>query len=153
LKELLSAVDAALERYGKNVSVILKPHPKENAAGYSDLAAGFKRQNLDIIIDGGSESFELIAVSDLVCGMSSMFLIESVILDKPTMSILVGLKRENPFILDRIGVLKSVLNREELNRKIESALSGGEVPKYNFNIVRGAAERVIGYMEAYLCQN
>jgi hypothetical protein len=91
-------------------------------------------------------------VSDLICGMSSMFLIESAVLGKTIISMQMGLNRENPFILDKIGAVKSVLNKKALEDKIMKSILEYEFDNFKFEIQNGAINNVINFMEAIICQ-
>jgi hypothetical protein len=82
-----------------------------------------------------------------------MFLIEAAILDKPVISIQIGLKRENPLILDRVNCLKSILDKQTLFNVLRLIIMGENTPRCYFNIIKNPVENVILQMEKMLCQN
>ena len=151
--ELLDAIKKANIALGRKVAVIIKLHPRENIHNYSEMVNTYNGSHIKIKVSENFDSCDLMCASDLICGMSSMFLIESIILSKPVMSIQIGLKRENPFVLDRLGSLKSILDRDELSEKMRLAMSGTSLPKCNFEFIRNPIENIINLMEMYLCRN
>jgi hypothetical protein len=84
--------------------------------------------------------------------MSSMFLIESVILGKPVISVQIGLNNKNPFILNRRGIIKSILDEDSLFMELKSTILKNEIPQYNFKIIENPINNVIYQMENILCQ-
>ncbi len=65
-----------------------------------------------------------IRYADIICGMSSMFLIESAISQKKILSIQIGLKRDNPLVLEKMNVLKTIRTKEDLEIQLDNALKG-----------------------------
>jgi hypothetical protein len=150
LTALLQALDAAAGELGREVTLIVRPHPKEGHEHFADI---LKRcWHVRCIIDSTSLPWTLMNRADLVCGMSSMFLIESVILGRPILSIQIGLCRENPFILDRRGSIKSILTAKELRKQINKLLTNCQSFDYSFDVIRNPTERIIAEMEKLLCQ-
>lgn len=98
--------------------------------------------NVMLEMDKENDSFSVMKSVDLVCGMSSMFLLESMICQKPVLSIEIGLKRDNPFILDRIGYCKSILSEEELQKKLGQIFCSSQ---NGSNKTTQAYENMIGY--------
>jgi len=127
--------------------LIIKLHPKENKNNYDDVKPS---ENIDISIDTTTDSLILIKKSDLIVGMSSMFLIEASILGKEVLSIQTGLCRENPFILDRIGKIKSVLSKSLIKHELKKTLKHREGLYYNFKVVENPVENILKEAEKYL---
>lgn len=92
------------------------------------------------------DSFSVMKSADLICGMSSMFLLESIICGKPVLSIEIGLKRENPFVLDRIGSCKSILSEKELLENLVHVYEHKE-NACPFEFIRDASKRVLQLVE------
>jgi len=151
--ELLDAIKRVNCGLNRKVTVVIKLHPREKSDNFSDVIAGHQAGNIRVKISDDFDTVNLMCASNLICGMSSMFLIESVILGRPVISILIGLKRENPFVLDRIGVLKSILDRDELRDKIKSAILENSLPACSFEFIRNPVENIINLMEMHLCRN
>ena len=126
----------------RKVSLIIRPHPREDADKWDEIISSLNSPYIELICDKESDSFDLLKKADVVCGMSSMFLLEAVICEVSVLSIQIGLKRENPFVLDKIGVLKSSLTKAELFDKIKKVLSG-EKQNVSFEIIKSATKKVI----------
>jgi perosamine synthetase len=92
-------------------------------------------------------SWDLINKSDLVIGMSSMFLIEAVMMGKPTISVMIGLEGKNPFILSRRKILNTVLTEKELTHVIKLGVFGKLNQKINFPIISSSCERIWKMLE------
>lgn len=135
----------------KNIRIILRPHPRENVEAWFEVTNPLENENIRIIIDRGNDSFSVLKSADIVCGMSSMFLLEAVICGKPILSIEIGLCRENPFVLHKTGICESVLTREELSlritRLIEDIQAGKPAETVNFEFKKGAAADIISAVE------
>lgn len=88
---------------------------------------------------------------DVVCGMSSMFLLEALICNKDILSIEIGLQRENPFVLDRLGISKSILTEEELFQKLEKLFKNQKFHQQTevseFDYIKNATDKVISFIE------
>lgn len=152
-RELLDVILQVSKLYPNKIGLIIRQHPKENSSNFSDIIDNFKSSRIKIIINRDFDQHELIMASDLICGMSSMFLIEAAILDKLVMSIQIGLKRENPLILDRVNCLKSILDKQTLLNVLRLIIMGENTPRCYFNIIKNPVENVILQMEKMLCQN
>jgi len=94
--------------------LIVRKHPNEQMDVYSDAIEKYQTENLEILVDPGFNPFLLLKASDLIIGMSSMFLIEALFFSKPILSVQIGLKCPDPFILSSIGYIQSIKRREDL---------------------------------------
>lgn len=150
-KEFISVLNEVAQKTNKKTKLIIRLHPKENENNYNDLIDNINN-NILILIDRKLDGFKLICASNLICGMSSMFLIEGAVLKKTIISIQIGLNRDNPFVLDKIGIVKSVLDRKELEKTIQISILNNETQKYKFQIQKGTIDNIINFMEAILCQ-
>lgn len=149
-RSFFNVLDNVASRYKINVNLIIRLHPKENDDNYKDIIDNINSKYISILTDKKIDSFNLICDSDLICGMSSMFLIEAAIIGKAVLSIQIGLKRENPFILHRKGAIKSILYEEELEKRLEEILMNHEFNESYFKIEKGACDKIIQNMEAIL---
>ena len=147
--ELMDAVQAAAAASGRKVHVVVKPHPTETFDAYSDLIAAKAGGLVGASVDAAVHPLKLCQAVDLVCGMSSMVLVEAAILGLPVLSVQIGLRRENPFILDQKGIVRSVLDRSRLQQQLQGFLTGTALPRAEFRVPRGAAERIIEWMEEW----
>jgi len=154
LKELLQVLQPIIREETRPVYLLIKKHPLERSDSYWQVLQEMDCGNLKVqVVDGNVDSGSLVLASDLICGMSSMLLLESVLLGKPTLSIQIGLRRESPFILDKKGVLTSILNRQDLEEIILKMMQGDQFTCEAWTIGDGAIDKVIQLMEAFLCQN
>lgn len=133
----------------RKVRLMIRPHPREDTRIWNEIVKSKKAPYIELICDAETDSFELLRETDLVCGMSSMFLLEAVICEVPVISIQIGLIRENPFILDKIGILKSVLTKNELYDELQLVLKGLK-KKISFEIVKNATQNVVNYVKEIL---
>ncbi len=144
LKQVLNELAT---KYNKKFKVIIRLHPKEDKNSFDDLIK--ENGNLSFVIDNYTNSDIIINSSDLICGMQSMFLIESAIIGKPILSIQIGLRQDNPFILNKKNIIKEILTKEDLKLYLENFLDGNLVlPK--LDIEYGAVDNVINFMEEFL---
>jgi hypothetical protein len=153
IKVLLDELKKMVFENKIGLTLVLKPHPRENEDEIVRLVNNESNLNFKVKIYKKCNTWDLIMASDLVCGMSSMFLIESVILGRPVMSIQIGLKRKDHFILSRRGIMKTILKKDQLKRSLENILVFGRMKKYNFNVIKNASDNVVGYINKYLCKN
>jgi hypothetical protein len=150
---LLKGVKVVAERYAVGVRIVIRPHPKEDTGYFENLVKNHKDGGVSLRIDTGIDSIELIKASDLVCGMSSMFLIEAALVNTPVVSAQIGLKRDNPFVLDRMGVVRSVLEPSSLEVELERFIVRHERPYYGLSSSHKAAERIVTEVEISLCRS
>lgn len=149
-RHFINALKYVTELYKKKVKLIIRLHPKENENNYDDIIDLIDSKYISTMVDRKMDGFNLMCASDLIAGMSSMFLIESVVVGKPVLSIQIGLKRENPFILDKKKIIKSVLTLDELKENLFKILIKNHTEEYRFEVKKGASENVINFMEAII---
>ena len=140
-------LETKAESLMKKVRVLVRPHPKEDREWWNMVLKDteYVSYQLDIIKD----SKVAIKSADYICGMTSMFLIESAICQKPILSIQIGLNCENSFILEKKGVLESVFQEAVLEKKIVNLLEG-KYPVCNVELPLDASGKIICEMERWL---
>lgn len=153
LKNLLNELREIVLKNKLNLTLVIKPHPKESEDDLINLITDAKNLNFKIKIIKDCNSWDLIMASDLICGMSSMFLIESVILGKQVISIQIGLKKNDSFILSQRGILKSILTVETLSLKLKNYLVHSKKTKYKFKVIENPSTNIISFVNKFLCQN
>lgn len=148
LYECLVGVTATL---AKNIRVIIRPHPREDVNKWKKIIRELRCEHIALELDAQNSSFAVLKSADIVCGMSSMFLLEAVICEKPVLSIEIGLCRENPFVLDKLGIVPSILNMEKLSEKLVALLGEKQRNKQmelqEFEFVKNATENIISAIE------
>jgi hypothetical protein len=112
-------IEAAAEFAGA-ADVVVRPHPKEDAAVYRPLA------ETGIVVDAASDISDLIGQSAIVIGKNSTALIEAVFRGKAVASlVLVGQEVEPPPTV-RLGLSSVVRSAAELRRWIGAELACGD---------------------------
>lgn len=149
-KQLIEVLEDITEQYKKKINIIIRLHPKEKENNYDDIIDSINSKYISILIDKKINGFKLMYSSDLIIGMSSMFLIEAAVLGKSIQSIQIGLRRENSFILDRRGILKSIICKEDLKNVIENYINKNRIMKRTLNINYGSTDRVVKFIEEYM---
>lgn len=134
---------------GRGIRLVIRPHPREAYNDWNRATERLHTESIRIEVNTTDESFALMKSADVVCGMSSMFLLESVICQKPVLSIQIGLIRENPFVLDQIGCCRSILSEEKLEEALGEVYAS-KTPLIHFGFVRHATEKAIQSMEEVL---
>ncbi|MCK4264796.1 CDP-glycerol glycerophosphotransferase family protein [Candidatus Babeliales bacterium] len=146
-QELINALDIVARDKNIKISLIIKRHPTEENDLYTPLIKNFNNKNIKfILVDNLYNPFDLIGMSDLLCGISSIMLIESLIIGKPIISIQIGLKRKSFFPLDSRGLVKSIMDSQDLIQKIISIIENKE-NRCEFNILSDAASNLINKLE------
>lgn len=149
-KEICEVLSNLIVNSNTKFRVLVKLHPKEDLDSYENLAKQLAKENLNIVIEGIVDPMITMMAADLIIGMSSMFLLEAVNLGKTVASVQIGLKRDNPFILDKIGKLKTITNIEDLKKYFEKI--DQTQTKIDFEIHRGSIIRIIDCLEENSCQ-
>lgn len=152
LKELLIALSQLMNRNDKTVRLVIRPHPQERPDNFDDIVEPY-RGLIPIQFDSSLGSLETILASDLVVGMSSMFLLEAAAMGKTIASVLIGLCRENPFILARSGALASILDRDSLFSFLYKTMVLGDISRVKLDIAEGATDKIVNLVEGYICQD
>lgn len=135
----------------KNIRLIIRPHPREDIDNWKEIINSSDFGNIKIELDVKNSSFAVLKSADIVCGMSSMFLLEAVICEKEILSIQIGLCQENPFVLEKLGLCYSVLTKEELFFKLTELFEKlqkteqKETPKFPF--VKNAVKNILSIIE------
>jgi len=113
-EDLMVSLSSFSANIHKKMVLIVRKHPNEKMDVYSDVIEKYQTEDLEILVDPGFNPFLLMKASDLIIGMSSMFLIEALFFNKPILSVQIGLKCPDPFILSSIGYIQSIKRREDL---------------------------------------
>lgn len=154
-KTILDSLVKALEKvaidYGGQIVLSVRPHPKEGRGHFNDILTQCNR--IHWRIDTNSSQWTMMQRADLVCGMSSMFLIESVLVGRPTISVQIGLCRDDPFVLSRRGTMQTVRSDAELEAQLRRVIIAGELASPGFDIISNPVERIVAEVEKALCHS
>jgi hypothetical protein len=130
--------------YYPDITLVVKLHPKELMNKYQSI------QNC--YFDKKTDAISMIAASDIVVSMTSMFLIEAVVLGKCALSYQPNESDKNKFILTRNGTLPFISNISELNKYISEMLIENKL-MYTFEVDLMAINNIVNFVEKKLCQN
>jgi hypothetical protein len=125
-----------------NIKLVVKLHPKESKDKYASI------KNIKIISD--MDSLLISAVSDIVVSMTSMALIEAVIIGRKAVSYQPAEKDKDRFILTRNDVLPFITCISELEKCILNLLKI-EKMTYTFGVEFGAIHNIAEFVEK--CRN
>jgi hypothetical protein len=148
LKSVIKCLSKLTEEMATKVTLVIRLHPKDEPTVYQNALATLPN-SIKSVVDRVIDSSLLLKASDLIIGMFSMLLLEAAILERRFISVQIGLKRENPLIFDRMGLVRSILTDYELEETLRGILNGenGESPNLTFEF--GATERITNYLEAF----
>lgn len=131
-----------------NAKLIIKPHPRENYEKFEKIARGG-----GIIIDKNISSLQAIKIADLVVSMTSMMLVESVILNKNALSYQKDEINDNKFILTKRKILPFINNKISLKNELQKSLNANKYAYKNINLDFNATKNIIEFIEDKICQN
>lgn len=150
LDNIIKALDEiSLKNSSKNIVLIIRLHPKNKRELFDEFIQKVKiPPNIKIVLENNLLPQELIAVSNIVIGMMSMFLIETAILEKPYASIQINRKTKEQFILGKLGISKTILSFKDLMLLLENSLRGTfSKNKKDFLVIKNASERILEVIE------
>ena len=148
LKSVVRCLSKLTEEMAVKVTLVLRLHPKDESNVYQDALAA-SSNSIKVVIDRETDSSLLLKAADLIIGMFSMLLLEAAILERRFISVQIGLKRENPLIFARMGLVRSIVTEEELEETLRGFLNGKKTQRTNLKFEFGATERVVKYLEEY----
>lgn len=121
--ELLAEALIKISKYKDQISLMVRPHPKEERVFYQEFAK--KVKDIPLAISDEEKMEEVLAVSDVIAGMFSNALVIAYAMGKKVISIQPNLARENPFILCRLGFIKTTSSLKDVICELEKNLSKG----------------------------
>lgn len=148
MSQVVRCLSKITEETGTRVTLVLRLHPKDAFDSYQGALATLP-SSVKVVVDRDYDSTLLLQASDLVIGMFSMLLLEAAILNRPFISVQIGLKRDNPLVFDRMGLVHSILTEQELEEKLAGFVSGKKTQPDPVMFNFGATERIVRYLEAY----
>ena len=105
---------------GMRPRLLVKLHPEEKPGKYSRMRFP---ENFRVTLLGGQQSpREIIGIADLVCGCTSVILLEAAAMGKMALSVQPGLSVEDNCQASRMGVVRLVKERGELSGLLAGAL-------------------------------
>ncbi len=148
LAELLTALEQINPLIDQEIHLFIKPHPRELKENYRWIDTHYHGP-VKIRLIENYDNWKLLLASDLICGMSSMLLLEAVLLGKPVLSIQIGLQKEDPFVLSRRNILPSILQAEQLPGQLKHFIQDHS-QRINWQVELNASQNIISIMEDYI---
>lgn len=105
--------------FEKKVRLFIKQHPKENDGAYDEY---LKECHFPVYYEKRKDLLEFLPDMDIVCGMTSMMLIEAYICGKNVISLQFGKNNNSKFILDELGILYPVKEQDELEKELKKPI-------------------------------
>lgn len=141
LEHLIEAVQ------NKNVKIVIKLHPKEDFSKYAEF-----KDLPNVILDKDTLPTEIIMASDLLISMTSMFLIEAMILGKNILSYQPDEISPDKFVLTRNKMLPFVKTKKNFKEKVLNILNGERYLRYNHDREFNAVEKILNFIREELCR-
>ncbi|NVM01398.1 MAG: hypothetical protein HWN67_03630 [Candidatus Helarchaeota archaeon] len=146
---LLTALENISFRKNLKICLIIKLHPREIKSNFDKIKRGFSSKNVRIIINHNADPRKLILSSDLIAGMTSIFLIESVLLEKLTISLQPESKKPDFLITNRVSASIGVYKREDIEPLVEKMIFDKEFQEDTlkrgklFNVKGSATDNIL----------
>jgi len=140
----------------RNIHLILKPHPKDNSLG-KYLCRTEEGKGLTVSMSPGElDRNLLLEYCDVVFGMTSMILLDSVCLGRPTVSLQLGLRREDVVVTNECGASLPIYNTTTLDTELDLILTSPDRRKElaaltrNFDNDGRSTERLVDSVTKFL---
>ena len=151
---VLSDLEEALEILGiKDLCLLVKIHPREDTEVTKTALKGKLKK---VIFNKGYNTRSTILASDLVSGMFTNGLIESVYLDKDTISLQPELSKEDRLITKRFGLTIPVYKKEDILPTLRRVIYDQDFKKElkgrrsKLNLDGKATERAVNFIYGLL---
>lgn len=130
---------------GTGAKLVIRLHPKEDFGKYAEFSAC-----PNVILDKHTNGIALIMASDVVVSISSMFLIEAMILGKPVISYQPSVHSPANFILTRNGVIPFINDKVRLAQELQASLQSGYIHGCHHGINLHATDGIVHFIESML---
>lgn len=144
-KQVLKDLQEIVEKMDKRIAIVVKLHPKEDLSKYN----GFE----NIYLDTKTHPIDIIMSSDLVVSLTSMFLVEAMILGKKVVSYQPMESNKDKFVFTRNGILEFINAKSEFEIEINEQIANKVKTCENVNVNINAVELIIDFLENEVCQN
>lgn len=137
-----SSLEKTAEKLKKKVCVIVRPHPKESEKKWKSWTKDTPW--VRYVLDRKEEVTVAIQAADVIVGMSSMLLLESVLMGKPVVSILPLEQgdKNSEYVLEQLGLDRSIRSQEEMQVCLQNCLHG-KLPVIDWKIGEDAQEKIL----------
>ena len=123
LRLLIAALEELAPEIRRNIVLLVRPHPREEPGSLAWAARS--TETLRVRVDGSGDSRTCLLAADLVCGMTSVILVEACHLGCPTLSLQPGLAGPDPLPTNSAGLSRLVRTAAELRETLRDFLCAG----------------------------
>ena len=118
LPELVCALESINRNTGNDISLIIRPHPREKDDDFSWV----KSRQIALCVERGGDPWEHVAACDLVVGMDSVLLLEACALGCVVASIQLDGGEQDCLPTNRMGLSTRITDRRKLESTIHKLL-------------------------------
>jgi hypothetical protein len=139
---LIEALDETAAS-GRDIALVVRPHPREDRAGLDQL----KANHLRIVVSNHPSAHDAVLSADLVVGMNSILLLEAAQLGAVVLSLQPGLTREDILPSNDTGATIAVYDAEAVKPAVSRWLTdeparAAHLSKMTPEVFAGATQRV-----------
>ncbi|HZR22189.1 MAG TPA: CDP-glycerol glycerophosphotransferase family protein [Vicinamibacterales bacterium] len=146
---LIDAASHVAHASGRSVTILVRPHPREDAGAWTAETP----RSVRILVSRTGDARDVVMSADLVAGMTSHLLIDAAYLGRPVVSLQPSLSRTDVLPTNAIGLTVPVYDASDVTATIESLLM--DETRIRALTTRletitppaGAAERVLALLE------
>jgi len=152
LDQIVRSLNSGVLNDSEQYVLIIRLHPRNNKELVNEFMKNVSLpKNVKVLVEDKLLSQELISISDIIIGMSSMFLIEASLVGKIYSSVQIGLKTEDPFVLSRIGISKTILSYDDLVLLFQNYTNNSSLKSNDrLPLIRDASDRIIKLIDKIL---
>lgn len=151
------ALAKALEHKNQHALLVIRPHPSEWKTPLYTFAEAFQHNHLKIRVEETHSTPEWLAAADAVIGMMTIALLHSAFLNRPTLSVQIGLTesgQDDPGVATQLGYIPLITNSKELHNTCQELVKSPEhflphIPTYPIPL-DGSTKRVYQAMKYIL---
>lgn len=149
INTLLAALDHLAGIARKPVTLLIRPHPRENGEIYRGLTHG----SIRIILSDAGISCDMALAADVVVGMSTMFLVEAHHLGRPTLSIRLGFQLPDDFPPVRLGMIPAAYREDDVVIALQTLLCAQPRSSSSHEALGNASQNVAQLIHSMLKVN
>ncbi|HEY3902201.1 MAG TPA: hypothetical protein VGM54_26545 [Chthoniobacter sp.] len=142
--QLLHALEEAVANDQRRITLVIRPHPREDARSFDHL----RSETVRVRVTMNGDARETVATADLVVGMNTALLIEACYLGCVVVSLQPGLNGTDPLPTNRLGFSRAVYSDREIAPTIRELLLDASARRRatenleHFRVDGNAAKRV-----------
>lgn len=118
LHSIISALDEIQTSCNQKITLIIRPHPREESAEFSDIQGN----RIPVIVSTTGNSREIIMAADLVTGMTTALLVEACYLGCIVVSVQPGLINPDILPTNRLGYSYPIYTEDDITQVLQTML-------------------------------